>query len=362
MSVEIQIVVVALLALAVLLLLLLVLRSVPKAQKAAEQILQGDLRAGRQEAAEAARALRDEVSGSLKTGNETLATTLRGIGELQKNQLEGVTTQVKQLSDSNQNLLERIRTSVDTRLTEMREGNEKKLEEMRKTVDEKLHGTLEKRLGESFKLVSDRLEAVQRGLGEMQSLAQGVGDLKRVLTNVKARGTWGEIQLGAILEEILTTDQYDRNVKTKEESGEIVEYAIRLPGTDDRPDSCVWLPIDSKFPMEDYERLLEAEDVADADAVQSARSGLARAVKKSAKDMMEKYINPPRTTDFAIMFLTTEGLYAEVLKQPGLADELQHSYRVVVAGPTTLAAILNALRMGFRTLAIEQRADRKSVV
>jgi DNA recombination protein RmuC len=239
---------------------------------------------------------------------------------------------------------------------ELQEGNEKKLEEMRKTVDEKLHETLEKRLGESFKLVSDRLEAVHKGLGEMQHLATGVGDLKRVLVNVKARGTWAEVQLGAILEQILTPEQFGKNVRVKPDSLESVEYAVRLPGPKDEPEACVWLPIDSKFPQEDYLRLQEAADKADPSAIQAAADDLARTVRAAAKDIHAKYISPPSTTDFGIMFLATEGLYAEVLRQPALIEDLQHRYRVVVAGPTTLAAILSSLRMGFQTLAIEQRA------
>jgi DNA recombination protein RmuC len=216
---------------------------------------------------------------------------------------------------------------------------------------------LEKRLGESFKLVSERLESVQRGLGEMQSLAAGVGDLKRVLTNVKTRGTWGEVQLGAILEQILTPDQYEKNVKTREHSQDMVEYAIKLPGSGRDADSVVWLPIDSKFPQEDYQRLLAAAEAADSEAVEKACASLTRAILLAAKDISGKYLNPPRTTDFAIMFLPTEGLYAELLRQPGLTEKLQHDFRVVVAGPTTLAATLSSLRMGFRTLAIEKRSS-----
>ncbi len=234
-------------------------------------------------------------------------------------------------------------------------NNEKKLDQMRQTVDEKLQSTLEKRLGESFKLVSERLEAVQRGLGDMQNLATGVGDLKRMLTNVKARGTWGEYQLGAILEQILTSDQFEQNVQIKENSKEVVEYAIRLPGKDDAED--VWLPIDAKFPQEDYQRLLDAVESADKNAVEESTRSLIRSIKNSAKDIESKYIEPPRTTDFAIMFLPTEGLYSEVLRQAGVVEELQHNYRVTIAGPTTLAAILNSLRMGFRTLAIEKRSS-----
>jgi len=204
--------------------------------------------------------------------------------------------------------------------------------------------------------VSERLEAVHQGLGEMQHLATGVGDLKRVLVNVKARGTWAEVQLGAILEQILTPGQFARNVRVKADSLETVEYAVRLPGPKDEPEVCVWLPIDSKFPQEDYLRLHEAAEKADPGAVQAATDALARTVRSEAKDIHDKYISPPGTTDFAIMFLATEGLYAEVLRQPAFVEELQQRYRVVVAGPTTLAAILSSLRMGFQTLAIEQRA------
>jgi DNA recombination protein RmuC len=228
---------------------------------------------------------------------------------------------------------------------------------MRETVDEKLQSTLEKRLGESFKLVSERLEAVQHGLGEMQNLATGVGDLKRMLTNVKARGTWGEVQLSALLEQVLTPDQYGKNVNIKDGSQESVEYAIRLPGSDDDPESCVWMPIDSKFPQEDYLRLAESADAADAEGVQKATAALIRSIHNSAKEIRDKYIDPPKTTDFAIMFLPTEGLYAEVLRQPGQVEKIQQDYRVVIAGPTTLSAILNSLRVGFRTLAIEKRSS-----
>jgi DNA recombination protein RmuC len=301
-------------------------------------------------------AIRREASDGLKSTNDTLSKTLESMSKVQQTQLEGMTKQLKQLTDSNQGALDRIRTTFDLRVKELQEGNERKLDAMRRTVDEKLHDTLEKRLGESFKLVSDRLEAVHKGLGEMQNLATGVGDLKRVLTNVKARGTWAEVQLGAILEQILTPGQYEKNVRVKVESSETVEYAVRLPGQKDGPEACVWLPIDSKFPQEDYLRLQEAAENADPEAAQKATDTLGRTVRAAAKDIHDKYVNPPSTTDFGIMFLATEGLYAEVLRQPALVEDLLHRYRVVVAGPTTLAAILSSLRMGFQTLAIEQRA------
>jgi DNA recombination protein RmuC len=316
-----------------------------------------ELRAAREEARGAGKELREEVSASQKSTSDTLSKALEGMGKAQQTQLEGMTKQLKELTESNRGALDRIRTTFDARVKELQEGNEKKLDEMRKTVDEKLHDTLERRLGESFKLVSDRLEAVHKGLGEMQSLATGVGDLKRVLTNVKARGTWAEVQLGAILEQILTPDQYAKNVCVRADSAERVEYAIRLPGPKDDPGARVWLPIDSKFPQEDYLRLQEAADKADPEAVQAATDALARTVRTAAKDIHDKYVNPPSTTDFGIMFLATEGLYAEVLRQPALVEEFQQKYRVVLAGPTTLVAILSSLRMGFQTLAIEQRAS-----
>ena len=336
------------------LLVVLLMRSA--ASGTAENSLREELRAGREEASRAARESREELTAGLKSANETLAVSLNTLSELQRTQLDGVTKQLKELGESNSQSLERVRVTVDSRVKELQDGNEKKLEEMRKTVDEKLHDTLEKRLGESFKLVSERLEAVQRGLGEMQNLATGVGDLKRVLTNVKVRGTWAEVQLGALLEQILTPAQFSRNVQTKEDSRELVEFAIRLPGPKDDPDAVVWLPIDSKFPQEDYLRLQEAAERGDVDAVQKATDALGRSIKIQAEAISSKYLCPPCTTDFAIMFLPTEGLYAEVLRQPSLTDELQHKYHVMVAGPTTLAALLNSLRMGFQTLAIEQQS------
>ena len=314
-----------------------------------------ELRGGREEAGAAARALREEVASGLKSGMGTLSDTLTALGTAQQTHLEGMTTELKELKNSNQSALDGIRATLDSRVKALQESNEKKLDEMRQTVDEKLGATLEKRLGEAFKQVSERLEEVHKGLGEMKNLATGVGDLKRVLTNVKVRGTWGEVHVGAILEQILTPDQYGKNVGVKSESAERVEYAVRLPGPKDDPKACVWLPIDSKFPQEDYLRLQDAANRSDSDGVQAAVADLARAVRVAAKDIHDKYVNPPSTTDFAVMFLATEGLYAEVLRQPGFVEEIQHRYRVVLAGPTTLAAILSSLRMGFQTLAIAQR-------
>jgi DNA recombination protein RmuC len=301
-------------------------------------------------------AMRQELSDGLKAVSENVSKTLADLGSVQRTEMDALRRQLKELSEANQGALERIRGTFDQRIKELQEGNERKLEEMRQTVDEKLHDTLEKRLGESFKVVSERLEVVHRGLGEMQNLVNGVGDLKRVLSNVKVRGTWAEIQLGAILEQILVPGQYERNVRVKADSGEAVEYAIRLPGPKKDPSAVVWLPIDSKFPQEDYLRLQEAAERGDAEAVQRATEALARTVRLAAKDIYDKYVDPPHTTDFAIMFLATEGLYAEVLRQPGLVEQLLQDFRIVVAGPTTLAAILSSLRMGFQTLAIEQRA------
>ena len=318
-------------------------------------IIRDELRTGREEASKAARELREEIANNLKSTNETLSSNLTGIGGLQQSQLEGMNKQLNELTEANQRSLERIRCTVDTRVNELQTGNEKKLEEMRQTVDEKLHATLEKRLGESFNQVSERLEAVHRGLGEMQNLATGVGDLKKVLSNVKVRGTWAEIRLEALLDQILAPGQYGKNVCTKDGSRDLVEFAIKLPGPKDDPDSCVWIPIDSKFPKEDYDHILEASERGDSDAVLKATDNLARNVKGLAQLIHDKYVNPPQTTDFAIMFLATEGLYAEVLRQPGLAEQIQHQWHIIIAGPTTLMAILSSLQLGFQTLAIKER-------
>jgi len=251
--------------------------------------------------------------------------------------------------------LEGVRTIVDLRLKELQKDNAQQIDKMRATVDEKLQGTLEKRLGESFKLVSDRLEQVHQGLGAMRQLASDVGGLQKVLANVKTRGGWGEVQLGALLEQVLTPEQFARNVKTRDESGDHVEFAIKLPG--DENGAPVWLPIDAKFPTEDYQRLLAAQEQGNAVAVDEAMKSLETQLKKCAKDICQKYINPPRTTDFALMFLPTEGLYAEAIRRVGLVEQVQRDCRVVFAGPTTLAALLNSLQMGFRTLAIQKRSS-----
>ena len=262
------------------------------------------------------------------------------------------TTLVEQLEASGRG----VRETLTQRLAEIQIDTSNKLEQMRQTVDEKLHATLEQRLGESFKQVSDRLEQVHRGLGEMQTLATGVGDLKRVLTNVKSRGTWGEVQLGALIEQTLTIEQYSKNIATRPHSRDIVEFAIRLPGQEEgKP---VWLPIDAKFPVEDYQRLTDAQDRADFQEIESAAKALETRIKAEAKTIREKYIEPPYTTDFAILFLPTEGLYAEVLRRQGLLELLQNDFRVTVAGPSTFSAMLNSLQMGFKTLSIEKRSSQ----
>ena len=260
------------------------------------------------------------------------------------------------LTESNAQRMLEVRNTLESKIRDLQADNGKRLEEMRQTVDEKLHATLETRLTESFRQVSERLEKVHQGLGEMQQLAIGVGDLKRVLTNVKTRGTWGEVQLEMLLEQVLTVEQYAKNVETVAGSNARVEFAIKLPGTVDGGPP-LWLPIDAKFPKEQYERLVDAADSADADGVARFGAELERAVRNEAKTICDKYVSPPQTTDFAILFLPTEGLYAEVMRRPGLADDLQRTLRVTIAGPSTLAALLNSLQMGFRTLALEKRSS-----
>ena len=286
-----------------------------RAQERAERIIREEMSRGREENANVAKTQREELGKSLES----------------------------------------VRSIVDLRLKQLQEDNSKQIDKMRATVDEKLQGTLEKRLGESFKLVSDRLEQVHQGLGAMQQLASDVGGLQKVLTNVKARGGWGEVQLGALLEQVLTPEQFARNVKTRDESNENVEFAIKLPG--DENGAPVWLPIDAKFPTEDYHRLIAAQEKGDTNAVEESMKSLEAQLKRSAKDICQKYINPPKTTDFALMFLPTEGLYAEAIRRVGLVEQVQRDCRVVFAGPTTLAALLNSLQMGFRTLAIQKRSS-----
>ena len=310
-----------------------------------ERDMRADLAIARREQGEAAAALRNEVGARLAQFQ----------GGTQQLLSDANTAQREQLHDFGNRLGELTQT-VEQKLDGLRNENAKKLDEMRATVDEKLQTTLEARLGESFKQVSDRLEQVHRGLGEMQTLAVGVGDLKRVLGNVKTRGGWGEVQLSALLADALTPQQYDANVETRRGSGERVEFAIRLPGRDDEGRPC-WLPIDAKFPLDDWQRLQEALERADAVAAEAARRALGDFLRSQARMIRDKYVEPPQTTDFAILFLPTEGLYAEMLARPGLADMLQREHRVMLAGPTSLWALLNSLQMGFRTLAIEQRSS-----
>jgi DNA recombination protein RmuC len=266
--------------------------------------------------------------------------------------------QLRLLSEANERRQGEMRVAVETRLAALQDGNEKKLEQMRATVDEKLHATLEHRLGESFKQVADRLEQVHKGLGEMQGLARDVGSLNRVLTNVKTRGVFGEVQLAGLLEQVFTPEQYATNVATVPGSNERVEFAVRLPGRGAAQDNVpLWLPIDAKFPREDYERLLDAHERADAPAMEVFAKAIETRLKLEAKTIRDKYLSPPHTTDFAILFLPTEGLYAEALRRPGLSEALQREYKVMLAGPTTLLATLNSLQMGFRTLALERRSS-----
>jgi DNA recombination protein RmuC len=310
----------------------------------------------RSELNEALNASRAEARESLAGFQRAVAESIQKSSDVQRAQNTEFAERLERLTTTLQQQFEAIRQNIEQRLDQLQQRNDAKLEEMRKTVDEKLESTLERRLGESFKLVSERLEQVHKGLGEMQSMASSVGDLKRVLTNVKTRGTWGEIQLGALLEQVLTPDQYAANVAPKPSSQERVEFALRLPGGE-KGDEPVWLPIDAKFPQEDYQRLLEAVDRGDLDAVNEAGRALETRLRQQARDIRTKYVEPPHTTDFAVLFLPSESLYAEVLRRPGLAEGLQQDHRVIIAGPTTLAALLNSLQMGFRTLAIQQRSS-----
>ncbi len=357
-------------AIAVALLLLLLTRSgrlsaalearlelLARGEERLERTLREELARNREEGSVGSRQGREELSSSFKNFSEALQKRMIEIAQFQKAQLDTFAGQLKSLTDSTEQRLDKLRETVESHLRLIQEDTSKKLEQMRATVDEKLHDTLEKRLGESFKLVSERLELVHKGLGEMQTLACGVGDLKKVLTNVKCRGNLGEIQLGSLLEQILAPEQYGTNVATKKGSAGRVEFAVKLPGRDEAQRNTVWLPLDAKFPQEDYLRLLDAQEGGNPALVAEASKLLDRAVRESARSIRDKYLAPPDTTDFGIMFLPTEGLYAEVLRRPGLFEELQREYKVIITGPTTLAALLNSLQMGFRTLAIEKRSS-----
>lgn len=348
MDATLILVLVALAIVAVLQIVLLMRSSRGGADERLERELRKEIVDGRREAQVDARAQREELAAALARLAQGITAQMTNIASVQNNQLNALT-------ESNARRMGEVRETLEAKLKELSTDNAQKLEQMRQTVDEKLHATLETRLAESFKLVSERLELVHKGLGEMQSLAAGVGDLKRVLSNVKTRGTWGEIQLGVLLEQMLAPEQYERNVEIRRGSGERVEFAIRFPGRD--ATGAMWLPIDAKFPREDYERLLEAQDRADAPAAEESARKLEAQIKAEARTIRDKYLDPPHTTDFALLFLPIEGLYAEVLRRPGLVETLQREYRVTIAGPTTLTAILNSLQMGFRTLAIEKRSS-----
>lgn len=345
-----------------------------RSHERAERVLREEFGRHREDAATAALLARQELGGTLQTLRENVESLLTqareqagGHAQAHREELaaslqrlnDSLLGQLAQLTESNAEKMETLRGVVDGGMRQMRNDNAEQLERMRATVDEKLQSTLERRLGESFKLVSDRLEQVHQGLGSMQQLASDVGGLQRVLTNVKTRGGWGEVQLGALLEQVLTPDQFARNVKTRDDSDELVEFAIKLPGRTENGsgDEPVWLPIDAKFPVEDFHRLLEAQETANPEAADLAIKGLETRLKNSAKDICQKYINPPRTTDFGILFLPTEGLYAEAVRRVPVVEQIQRDCRVVIAGPTTLAALLNSLQMGFRTLAIQKRSS-----
>ena len=326
-------------------------------QSRLDESIKSEITRNRHESANSARLAREELGRSLRESSDALLKRMTENAGMQKDQLDSFARQLVDMTKLHEDKFNAMRQAMEHQLQTLREDNTKKLEQMRATVDEKLQSTLEKRLGDSFRQVSERLEQVYKGLGEMRTLATGVGDLKKVLTNVKTRGTWGEIRLGAILEQILTVDQYDVNVATRKNSNERVEFAIRLPGQGHDTSKVVWLPIDSKFPQEDYQRLLDAQEAADKEQAEKSIKNLEARIKAEARFIKEKYIEPPHTTDFGIMFLPIEGLYAEVLRRPGLCDFLQREHRIVVTGPTTLAALLNSLQMGFRTLAIEKRSS-----
>ncbi|HPN86320.1 MAG TPA: DNA recombination protein RmuC [Smithella sp.] len=307
-------------------------------QERTDRSVREEIARSRAEARTQAQQERTEITGSFKLFEDSIQNSL------------------SDLTAATEKKIEAVRLIIDTKLREIQEDNSRQLDRMRETVDEKLQTTLEKRLGESFRQVSERLEMVHQGLGQMRELAADVGNLQKVLTNVKARGTWGEVQLGALLEEMLSPEQYLKNVRISETGGDVVEFAIKLPGQSDLPDDCVLIPVDAKFPIEDYQRLLEAQERGDVAAADESVRQLETGIKKAARDIFQKYIAPPKTTDFGIMFLPSEGLYAEVIRRTALVAVLQREYHIVVTGPTTFAALLNSLQMGFRTLAIQKRS------
>jgi DNA recombination protein RmuC len=318
--------------------------------------LRNEFQRSREETAQQMRDNREEIANALKRFEESLLSNQKNFMDQQRNVSLELFKNQNNLTDKTEKSLKDVRETVEKQLRELQQDNSQKLEKMRETVDEKLHDTLEKRLGESFKLVSERLEKVQKGLGEMQTLATGVGDLKKVLTNVKTRGVLGEYQLATILEQIMTAEQYAQNVKTKSNSNAFVEFAIKLPGRE-KSDKAVWLPVDSKFPIESYQILQSAYEDGDKALIEAAQKELVKTVKVFAKDIRDKYLDPPNTTDFGVMFLPIEGLYAEVLRDPSVFEILQRDFKVIITGPTTLSALLNSLQLGFRTLAIEKHSS-----
>jgi DNA recombination protein RmuC len=327
-----------------------------KSQNRLEAAVKDEISRNRTEAYENEKCTREEISRSFKSFRDSTDNRMAEFSSTQSTNFESFSKKLSELTEKNETKMELIRTTVEGKLENIQKDNSEKLEKMRQTVEEKLENTLETRLGEKFKLVNDRLEQVYKGLGEMQTLASGVGDLKKVLTNVKTRGTWGEVQLGNLLEQLLIPDQYAKNICTKKGSSERVEFAIKIPGKDDHIKT-IWLPIDAKFPLEDYQKLVEAQENADPVAADALGKALEARIKSEAKDIKEKYLDPPYTTDFGILYLPVEGLFAEVVRRMGLFEFLQNTYRVTVTGPTTISALLNSLQMGFRTLAIEKRTS-----
>ena len=331
------------------------LQSLKEKVGAGEGVMRDEFARNRREAAELAQAQREELRNNLASFEKHLDEDAKAQQDAFRQQFEDLLKQLHNQGKTSLEAVKDVRETIEKQLKEIREDNGKRLEEMRKTVDEKLQDTLEKRLGESFKQVSERLEQVHKGLGEMQSIASGVGDLKKVLTNVKTKGILGEYQLANIIEQLLPREQYEENVSTRPGSSERVEFAVRMPGNSD--DDVVWLPIDSKFPLNGYEDLLNAREAGDLDAIASAEKALTATLEKFAKDISEKYVEAPHTTDFGVMFLPIESLYAEVLRHPGVFETLQRKYRITVTGPTTMSALLNSLQMGFRTLAVTKRSS-----
>lgn len=333
-----------------------VMQRIKQLEERLERVVREEMATSRKESEEGNRRVRKETTEFMATFGDSVRREVANLAEGQKRSFEVFSERLGDLIDRNEAKINEVRKAVEHRLECIQKDNGEKLEKMRETVDEKLHRTLETRLGESFKLVGNQLESVQKGLGEMQTLATGVGDLKKVLQNVKTRGTWGEVQLGTLLDDILTPEQYIKNVSTKKGSNDRVEFAIRIPAKDEKIKT-ILLPIDAKFPLEDYQGLLDAADRGDVEATDRFSKALEMRVKAEAKDIMTKYLDPPYTTDFGILFLPNEGLYAEVLRRPGFADVLRREYRVIITGPTTIAAILSSLQMGFRTLAITKRSS-----